>query len=66
MGYGDDSNDTACYYVLKERNDGDFDIEKRLVKFNRNSLVSSIYTSGVPDREHVLKYVMSGETKKRT
>ena len=57
MGYENDEPDTACYYVLKERKDKTYEIEKRLVPFNRNSLLSSIYTSGLPNKELVLKYV---------
>ena len=61
MGYENDEPDTACYYVLKERKDNTYEIEKRLVPFNKNSLLSSIYTSGLPNKELVLKYV---KTKK--
>ncbi len=63
MGYEDDYNDTACYYVLKERKDGDFDIEKTLVPFNRNSLLSNIYTSDLPGKSRVLMYVNSGRDR---
>lgn len=63
IGYGEDSNDTACYYVLKEKKSGGYDLEKRLVRFNKNRLISDIYTSGVPNREHVLKFVNSGVKK---
>lgn len=61
MGYENDKPNTACYYVLKERKDNSFDIEKRLVSFNKNSLLSSIYTSSLPNKELVLRYV---KTKK--
>ena len=63
MGYEDDYNDTACYYVLKERKDGDFDIEKRLVTFNRNNLLADICASDYPGKERVLKYVNSGKSR---
>ena len=59
MGYKGDPEDSACYYVLKEKKDGSFEMEKRLVDFNKNSLVSNIHNSGVPDKGHVLSYVMS-------
>lgn len=63
MGYEDDYNDTACYYVLKERKDGDFDIEKRLVTFNKNNLLADICASDYPSKERVLKYVNSGKSR---
>ena len=59
MGYGTtDPKDTACYYVLKERKDEDgYDLEQRLISYNRNSLLSNIYTSDIPNKELVLKFV---------
>lgn len=59
MGYGKtDPKDTACYYVLKERKDETgYDLEQRLVKYNRNSLLSNIYTSDIPNKELVLRFV---------
>lgn len=59
MGYGDrDPKDTACYYVLRERKDENgYDLEQRLVEFNRNSLLSNIYTSDIPNKELVLRFV---------
>ncbi|MBE6151590.1 MAG: metallophosphoesterase [Firmicutes bacterium] len=63
MGYEDDEPNSACYYVLKERKDKTFDIERRLVPFNKNSLLSSIYTSGLPNKELVLRYVKTSKDK---
>lgn len=60
MGYGNDPIDTACYYVMKEKKDGGFDFEKRLVPFNRNNLISSIVSGQLPDCSNVLRYVTSG------
>ena len=59
MGYGTtDPKDTACYYVLKERKDEDgYDLEQRLISYNRNSLLSNIYTSDIPNKELVLRFV---------
>ena len=59
MGYGTtDPKDTACYYVLKERKDEDgYDLEQRLVRYNRNSLLSNIYTSDIPNKELILRFV---------
>ena len=59
MGYKADPNDKACYYVLKERKDNTFEIEKRLVHFNRNSLLSNIYTSDIPNKSLILNFVKS-------
>ena len=58
MGYEGSEKDTeACYYVLKERKDGDIDIEKIYVPFNRNALLSSIHTCDLPSKDRVLSYV---------
>lgn len=57
MGYETDREDTACYYVLKEKKDGGFDIERRLVPFNKSNLLSNIYTSDLPDKSAILRYV---------
>ena len=63
MGYEDDYNDTACYYVLKERKDGNFDIERRLVRFNRNNLDADIVASNLPDKARILRYVSDGKDR---
>ncbi len=57
MGYKKDPQDKACYYVLKERKDNTFEIEKRLVKFNRNSLLSNIHTCNIPNKSLLLRFV---------
>jgi len=58
MGFeGSEKDSEACYYVLKERKDGDFDIDKVYVPFNRNSLLSSIHTCDLPSKDRVLGYV---------
>ena len=56
MGYIRKDNGKACYYVIKERNDGAFDIEKRLVDFNQNLLYASLYSSNIPHKEKILKF----------
>lgn len=57
MGYEEDAPNTACYYVLKEKKTGGFELERRLIPFNKNSLLSSIYSSSLPNKEGILKYV---------
>ncbi len=58
MGFeGKEDINEACYYVLRERKDGDVDIEKVYVRFNRNALLSSIHTSDLPSKDRVLSYV---------
>ena len=57
MGYGEDQYNSACYYVLKEKKDGGYELEKRLVKFNKNSLMSRISTSTHPEKDAVMRYV---------
>ena len=61
MGYESDKPNTACYYVLKERKDNIYEIEKRLVPFNKNGLLESIYTSTLPNKELVLSYVKTSK-----
>lgn len=55
IGYKDDPKDMACYYVLKEKKDGTYDIEKKLVSFNRNLLLSNIKSSSIPHKEPILR-----------
>lgn len=58
MGYeGSERENEACYYILRERKDGDIDIEKVYVSFNRNALLSSIHTCDLPSKDRVLSYV---------
>ncbi len=65
MGYEDDPTNSACYYVLKEKKDGDFDLEKVLVPFNKNLLISDIHNSGVPNKDSVLEYVITPKDRKK-
>ena len=58
MGYvGSERDNEACYYILRERKDGDIDIDKIYVPFNRNALLSSIHTCDLPSKDRVLSYV---------
>ncbi len=58
MGFeGDEAENEACYYVLRERTDGEVDVEKRYVRFNRNSLLASIHNCDLPSKDRVLSYV---------
>lgn len=57
MGYVRRDYKNACYYVIKEKKDGTFDIEKRLVDFNRNLMLGNIISSDIPHKEKILKYV---------
>ena len=57
MGYENDPEDSACYYVLREKKQSGFDIEKRLVPFDRNSLIEKIYSRNIPDKKRVLTYI---------
>lgn len=55
VGYDKDKRDTACYYILKEKKDGTFDIERVLVKFNKQLLTSNINSSNIPDKSFLLR-----------
>ena len=54
-----DSNkkNMAYYIILKEKKQGGFDIEKVFVPFNKNSLLSSIYSSDMPTKTKILSYL---------
>lgn len=46
------------FYVLRERKDDlGYDFEQRYVKFNRNNLLSNIYTSDIPNKQLILRFV---------
>ena len=59
IGYSEtDPKNEACYYVLRERKDDlGYDFEQRYVKFNRNNLLSNIYTSDIPNKQLILRFV---------
>ena len=58
MGFeGSEKENEACYYILRERKDGDIDIDKVYVPFNRNALLSSVHTCDLPSKDRVLSYV---------
>lgn len=49
--------DTACYYILKERKDGKFDIEKVILSYNKNNLICSIKSCGLPHKDKILTFL---------
>lgn len=49
--------DTACYYILKERKDGKFDIEKVTLPYNKNNLICSIKSCGLPHKDKILTFL---------
>lgn len=55
VGYDKDKRDTACYYILKEKKDGTFDVDRVLVKFNKQLLTSNINSSNIPDKSFLLR-----------
>ena len=58
MGELDESKkDMAYYVILKEKKMGGYDIEKVYVPFNKNSLLSSIYSSDMPTKTKILSYL---------
>ncbi len=59
IGYENGEEETTCYYVLKERKDGKFDIERKNVSFNKNDLVSNIYATNMPNKSLALRYVQA-------
>ena len=57
MGYKNDMKNTACYYILREKTGGTFDIEKKLVVFDRSLLLSKIDSSTLPHKSIILRMV---------
>lgn len=57
IAYEEGKVESACYYVLKERKDGEFDIERRDVSFNKNDLVSNVYATNMPNKSLALSYL---------
>lgn len=57
MGFKNEPSGCACYYILKEKKEGSYDVEKVLVPFNENSLISTINSSGLPSKSKILKYI---------
>lgn len=55
--YEDNKKSLAYYIILKEKKKGGFDIEKVYVPFNKNSLLSSIYSSDMPTKTKILGYL---------
>lgn len=55
--YEDNKKNMAYYIILKEKKKGGFDIEKVYVPFNKNSLLSSIYSSDMPTKAKILGYL---------
>ena len=69
FGYEDKLNDTfihtikmifrddfACAVVLKEKNDGTFDMEPIAIPFNKESMMGKIYSSNMPSKSKALMY----------
>lgn len=58
MGELDESKKSMAYYIiLKEKKIGGYDIEKVYIPFNKNSLLSSIYSSDMPTKTKILSYL---------
>ena len=55
MAYRNDPIDTASYVILEEQ-DNDFTMEEILVRYDRDKMISSILSSGSPDKT-IYKFV---------
>lgn len=49
--------ESGLLYNFKRKKKGGFDIEKVYVPFNKNSLLSSIYSSDMPTKTKILGYL---------
>jgi predicted phosphodiesterase len=57
MAYGkDDPVDCAAYTILRETTDG-YEVEERLVKYDRESMVTTIQSCNIPDRDKIERFV---------
>lgn len=50
-------SDKACYYILKEKKDGNFDISKRNVQFNKRSMIANVKSSKIPHKKRIMEYI---------
>lgn len=57
MGYKSKNDDNACYYILKEKVDGTFEIERKNVKYNKELLIAKIKSCGIPHNEKILRFI---------
>lgn len=57
MGFSERDSQCACYYVLREKKDGTFDIVRRDLPFNKNNFLSNVYTSDLPEKDKVIQFV---------
>lgn len=57
MGWKEKGIDKAEYYILKERKDGNFDIQTINVPYNKNSLICNIRSSSIPYKEKILTFL---------
>ena len=49
-------SDLAYAVILKERNDGNFDIEPLMLPFNKESMMGKIFSSDMPSKSKTLLY----------
>ena len=57
LGYSRDPIDSAYYIILKEKKTGGFDIEKRLITYDRDSLIKRVNNSDMPCKETIKQYL---------
>lgn len=57
MGWKTSDRSQASYYILKEKKDGTFDIEKKDVQYNKSNLILSIKSSSIPYKDKILTFL---------
>lgn len=50
-------SEKACYYILREKKDGSFDIVRENVPFNRRSMIANTKSSKIPYKKRILEYI---------
>lgn len=58
MGYkGNEDTKVATYYILKEKNDGGYDIIRKNVEYDRDNMIANINSSNMPGKTRILEFV---------
>ena len=57
IGFTPREINTAYYLILKEKKNGGFDIERKLITYNRDNLIEKVNNSNMPGKETLKKYL---------
>ena len=57
MGYNNREVNTAYYLMLKEKKSGGFDIERKLITYDRDALIKKVENTDMPCKEKIKEYL---------